>query len=189
MFEFDWSAIAQSVTENPAATLEIFEVHGVSLQALNHLRRMPFRHDPYGRKVLYQSKQNEVMLATWALGAECAPHDHGYSTGVVWLVEGRFTEQRFEMNDGDLYPIGLPHKRDPGVFVHVGDGDIHSMRSLDAGMSLHIYSPPIRSMKVFDPLTRSTLTVSDDCGAWIPQDARQIVERQAWPNRQKLATY
>jgi hypothetical protein len=184
----DWDAIARAVTGAPAQSLRVFADAGLSPSTLQPLCQMPFLHDPYGRKVLYRSSSYEVMLATWALGAECAPHDHGFSNGVVWLAQGRFAEIRFAL-DGDLLPLGNPLKREPGVFLHVADGDIHSMRSLDAGLSLHIYSPPIRAMKVFDRLTRSTLTVSDDCGAWVPQDPTQILDRQAWPRQQSNATY
>jgi hypothetical protein len=36
-------------------------------------------------------------------------------------------------------------------------------------------------MRVFDLARRQTLTVRDDCGAWVPRDELLILARADWP--------
>ena len=38
-------------------------------------------------------------------------------------------------------------------------------------------------MRVFDPARRQTLSVRDDCGAWVPRDERLILARVDWQTR------
>ncbi len=188
MVEFvdpNWELVARAVLAQPRNARAILERFEISRERLLPLCRPPEEGDPYGRKVLFRSEDLEVMLATWTSGAECLPHDHGFSSGTVWLAAGRFTERRFMLGD-DLDEVGTMIIRQSGAFVHVTDDDIHSMRSLDAGISLHVYSPPVHAMKVYDKGSRSTLTVSDDCGAWVPRDEAQIRKRAGWAHKPSI---
>jgi cysteine dioxygenase len=174
---WDWASITAALEprfEHARTILTQAGVNETSLRALS----VPPVSDPYGRKVLFRSEKFEVMLATWASGAECAPHDHGDARGIVWLVEGDFTETHYELTE-NLTVIGKPLSRPAGTLLRVTPGDIHSMVAHKGGMSLHIYTPSIHDMKVFDTEKRRTLVVTDDCGAWVPHPS-QIVSEEAW---------
>lgn len=43
-------------------------------------------------------------------------------------------------------------------------------------ITLHLYAPPITGMKVYDLEKCAACVVSDDCGAWWPDDLRQQVK-------------
>lgn len=178
---WDWEQITSALEPRFEETRNVLSRAGINAESLRALRVHPV-NEPYGRKVLFRSDKFEVMLATWASGAECAPHDHGFSRGIVWLVEGDFSETHYELTE-NLVVIGKPLARTMGTLLRVTPGDIHSMVAHCGGMSLHIYTPSIHDMKVFDAEKRRTLTVTDDCGAWVPQNTAQIVNEEAWlPN-------
>ncbi len=40
-------------------------------------------------------------------------------------------------------------------------------------LTLHLYAPPISGMKVYDLEKCAACVVSDDCGAWWPEDQKQ----------------
>jgi predicted metal-dependent enzyme (double-stranded beta helix superfamily) len=176
----DWSLITQSLSTQFEKTKELLTEAGISLESLKALSVAAAKaNEPYGRNVLYRSDLFEVMLATWSKGAECAAHDHGFSKGVVWLVEGDFSETHYELGKS-LVVLGKPIYRPAGTLLRVTPGDIHSMVAKDGGISLHIYTPAIQTMKVFDVQKSRTLTVTDDCGAWVPVNSQQILAEEAW---------
>jgi len=109
----------------------------------------------------------------------CAPHDHGYAAGTVYLVRGRFVERTWRKHDGALEVIATRTFVGP-CRVPVGAGDIHDMYAVDGGVSLHVYRPSIQHMRVFDLARRETLTVADDCGAWVPSREDQVIARERW---------
>ncbi|MGM1006165.1 MAG: hypothetical protein ACQEW2_03745 [Bacillota bacterium] len=42
-------------------------------------------------------------------------------------------------------------------------------------VTLHLYSPPITGMKVYNLEKCAACVVSEDCGAWWPEEQRQKV--------------
>lgn len=176
---WNWTAICEELAADPTMATKTFSKFGVTYDSLHSCCLLPQGPEPYGRRILYRSATHEVMLATWAKGAECAPHDHGWSTGIVWLVSGRFMESEYTFDGGLTLTDSKPLSRSMSV-MRVDHSDIHSMRSLDQGISLHIYSPPIVQMKVYDQANRRVITVSDDCGAWIPADKKYILDIRPW---------
>jgi predicted metal-dependent enzyme (double-stranded beta helix superfamily) len=134
---------------------------------------------PYRRAILHRGHRCEVLLATWAEGARCAPHDHGPARGFVLLLRGQFVERTWARRGSDLVVTSTRTLRAPAR-LPVDQGHIHDMLASAGGLSLHVYLPSIRRMRVFDVTRRETLVVSDDCGAWIPAETGQIVSREAW---------
>ncbi|RYZ79861.1 MAG: hypothetical protein EOP04_26955 [Proteobacteria bacterium] len=178
--DWDWPALVREIGLDFERAPEILAKAGLSIQKLRGLSVPSITMDqPYGRHVLFQTDQCEVMLASWSKGAECAPHDHGFSKGLVWLVDGNFRETHYELGK-NLSVLGKSILRKSGTILNVTPGDIHSMVALDGGISLHIYSPAIQDMKVFDPNLRRTLSVTGDCGAWVPTNKNQIISEEAW---------
>lgn len=140
---------------------------------------LPSPATPYSRLPLYRGAEGEVLLVAWSEAVECAPHDHGTATGRVALLRGVFTERLWDWKQKRLHPFGKRKLR-TGMVLRVTAGSIHSMYAEGSGVSLHVYTPAITRMRVYDLQARRTLIVSDDCGAWIPEDASQIVAAQRW---------
>ncbi len=136
-------------------------------------------NEAYGRRVLISNPNFEVMIAGWQKDVECAPHDHGYSLGRVFILEGMFCETKYVWRKNNLMKSNF-NVVEAINCVGVTVPDIHSMISFkERGVTLHFYSPAIQDMKVFDIPNRRTLTVSNDCGAWVP-DPTQILVSSKW---------
>jgi cysteine dioxygenase len=144
------------------------------------LRVAPHAGEPYGRRLLHRDQTGEVMLAGWGKDAECAPHDHAGGVGVVQVLDGVFTETDWVWRDGTL-ALGASRRWRAGDSIPVVAGGIHSMLAHGAGTTLHLYTPAISGMRVFDPARRQTLSVRDECGAWVPRDEALILARVDWP--------
>lgn len=140
---------------------------------------VPVAVAPYSRLPLYRGTDGEVVLVSWSEAIECAPHDHGMATGRVVLLRGTFTERLWGWRHNEFTPLSVRHWQ-TGTVLSVADGNIHSMCAEGHGVSLHLYTPAITGMRVYDLKARRTLTVSDDCGAWIPEDDAQIVFIEEW---------
>ncbi|MEM4251560.1 MAG: hypothetical protein QW828_06995 [Candidatus Bathyarchaeia archaeon] len=134
---------------------------------------------PYSRLPLYRGADGEVLLVSWSEAVECAPHDHSLATGRVALLRGVFTERFWQWKQRRLMLLNVRHWQ-AGTVLSVSAGSIHSMQAEGGGISLHLYTPAITGMRVYDLKTHRTLTVSDDCGAWIPEDDAHIVSVERW---------
>lgn len=140
---------------------------------------LPSDGTPYSRKIIYSGPLGEAMVAHWVEGAECLAHDHGEAMGIVTVLEGEFYEQSFLLADS-LRALGKAKRIQEGDFMPVDARDIHSLKAAREGTTLHFYAPPIRRMKVYDQNSRTIYTVSDSCGAWIPDDESLILAREAF---------
>lgn len=150
-----------------------------SLDAL----RAPDPDHPYGRKVLLGGGGVEVMIATWTPGVPCAPHDHGGALGVVQVLQGRALHRIWKVEGGELRLV-KEHRARPGELLACGPDMVHSMGDDGAEeplMTLHLYTPTIDFMVVYDQDGDQTLVVDGDCGAWVP-DARRV--RRVTPGMQ-----
>jgi cysteine dioxygenase len=116
------------------------------------------------------------MLASWRGDEACAPHDHGASRGLVCVLEGSFRETLYRMQSGVFTTLS---QRDHAThaLINVERDVIHAMEPRGPGVTLHVYAPAISCMRVFDCERHEALTVSDDCGAWIPRDVRMVNAR------------
>ncbi|MFF0445469.1 cysteine dioxygenase [Streptomyces sp. NPDC004609] len=80
----------------------------------------------------------EVWLLSWVPGQGSGPHDHGQSSGVLTVLEGRLTE-RTRHGAREQAP-GTQRVFAPG-YVHEVIND-----SLEPAVSLHIYYPGLTEM-------------------------------------------
>ena len=175
-------SLVQRLLQNPknSATVNALKLE---LQPLQQFIQEPLRpEESYYRNKLIVTDTLEVMVASWKQGEECLPHDHGTSNGYVLILQGNYIETGYRFTDSGLETYDKHVHYAAGDLIPVQQGDIHSMRCLDSnGLTLHIYNPPIHRMKVYDLKSRATFTVSDETGAWVPNDSREILEEQAWP--------
>lgn len=176
-----WLNIFNQTIDRPENLPLLLAEHGVDGDCLsNFADSAASPSEPYGRKILFKDGQIEVMLASWSYKSSAAPHNHGSSKGLIWFAHGRFSEQHFRFRDRNLQKINPAILFSENEVVAVDANDIHSCCPESTGLSLHIYSPPINEMKVWDEAQKLTLTVSDECGAWIPKDRDLILEEHPW---------
>lgn len=129
---------------------------------------------------------SETLAMIWRDGATCAPHDHGAAAGAIHVISGEVVERRYAFRDGALVVVAEAAARAPAVLT-IEAGVIHDMRAVGSAdarggtLTVHHYSPRIHAMRVYDLGRRETLIVADDCGAWIPEDPAQVIERLPWP--------
>ena len=135
--------------------------------------------EPYGRRVLVRAERVEVLLMGWRRGGRAAPHDHGEASGHVLVLDGSVIETSWGWREGDLVP-GDERRGAPGDALGIGAGAIHDLRAPRGAVTLHLYTPVIHGMRVFDRDGRETLRVADSCGAWIPRRPGLVVDRQRW---------
>ena len=140
----------------------------------------PAEGEPYGRTLVHADAAHEMILMRWRPDSACAPHDHGAASGVIHLLDGVFTERVYARDGAQLRVVAERTFAAPHV-VTIPAGHLHDMRCDRAGASLHIYRPRIAAMRVYDLARREILTVSDDCGAWIPRDPALILGREPGP--------
>ena len=172
------------IQDEPQQILDLFNENDLGISKLTELNLPLDSAYPYTRKVLYSNDQCEIMVAYWSKGQSSAPHDHGSSKGWVFFLKGHFEEKSYKLLDSGLVADNKIHKHSAGAITKVESGDIHSCTSLDAnGVSFHVYFPTIHHMKVFDLNNRQTLTVTDDCGAWIPKNPHSIVAKTNWAQK------
>ncbi|TXC93041.1 hypothetical protein FS935_02275 [Metabacillus litoralis] len=132
---------------------------------------------PYYRKLLFKNDYLELLVMNWS-ELECAPHDHGQSCGWIQVVKGAAKNTVYEAT-GSYLPLELLTEiQEEGNMFFAPYKGVHKMAvSQDSKLvTLHLYSPPITGMKVFDLEKCATCVVSDDCGAWWPDEQVQKVK-------------
>ncbi|MES3037377.1 MAG: cysteine dioxygenase family protein [Bdellovibrionota bacterium] len=163
--------------------MSLFQEQGLGLEQLEKINAsLPSENLPYSRVVLVSNPQCEVMLARWAPDTPCAPHDHGTSSGWVFYLSGSFKETSYKWQNENL-SADRNKTHDEKTFTQVRNSDIHSCVCVDEGLSLHIYYPGIHNMRVYDLNGRRTLTVSGNCGAWVPQNTNECLEVKSWKSQ------
>jgi len=133
---------------------------------------------PYARRILYHGSEGEVLVMGWGDNRFCAPHDHGEAQGIVVLLRGCGTEVAWLADRKGIRAEGVTRYRAPAV-LGVDVGDVHSMTTQGNAVTLHLYTPSIDGMRVFDVPGRRTLLVAASCGAWVPCDD-EILEIIPW---------
>lgn len=127
---------------------------------------------PYYRKILFQSDHVELLLMNWS-GLDCAPHDHGHSFGWIQVMNGSVRNQLFSVQPGKLPEPFFEKQHSEGTVFFAPQKSVHRMEGQKNLLTLHLYAPPISGMKVYDLEKCAACVVSDDCGAWWPDEQRQ----------------
>ncbi len=140
--------------------------------------RFPVGAEPYGRNLLYAGSEGEVLIMGWSDDCPCAPHDHGAATGVVLVLRGEGIEHEWIAVGQGVRP-GTNRELSAPAMVRVLPGVVHSMTTRGSAITLHMYTPAITGMRVYDVERHRTLVVADDCGAWIP-DESAIQSTHVW---------
>ena len=108
----------------------------------------------YKRNTIARSEWYELLALCWHSGDRTPIHDHQGVSCAFKVVHGTGTEVRFRPTpSGLICPTGSV-EMSPGYICAANDADIHEVANFQApGMdlvTLHIYSPPIRKMNVYE---------------------------------------
>jgi ubiquinone/menaquinone biosynthesis C-methylase UbiE/predicted metal-dependent enzyme (double-stranded beta helix superfamily) len=163
-----FDALADIATRGALPGPELLARVAQARPTLSAMAQSPNDGEPYSRTILRADDEVEIMLASWRPGSRCAPHDHGGSGGFVIAVEGNFQERRFSW-DGPRLVVSESANRPEGAAIPITPDVIHDMGAVAGGLSLHLYSPPPPSMRVFDLEKAEALELVGNYGAWIPQ--------------------
>ena len=104
----------------------------------------PVSENGYKRKVLYANKTVEAIWITWSPGAKSKPHDHGISTGKIWVAKGQIFQKIFdkktkEMKNLLMYSAGETLEETPDIIHIMGNPS-----QTEEAETLHVYSPPLK---------------------------------------------
>lgn len=112
-----------------------------------------FDEASYCRRVVVSNGVLDLLLLTWRPGQRSPIHDHSGSTCGFAVVRGEALEVGFTpLEAGPLVPTG--HQRlETGRSTVRKDSDIHLVGNFSAHgddlVTLHLYSPPLASMRVY----------------------------------------
>ncbi len=119
-----------------------------------------FGQKGYRRNTIAKTEWFELLALCWRSG-HCTPiHDHQGVSCSFRVVEGHGTEIRFTKTpSGMLCPAAI-NDMPPGYLCSADDADIHQIANMQAPgkdlITLHIYSPPISHMNVYQMATPCT---------------------------------
>jgi hypothetical protein len=94
----------------------------------------------------------EAFVIAWPVGGATELHDHGDSAGAVVVVGGSLVETSVAHDvDGSL--VTGSRVLGPGGHLEFGRGHVHDLANHGTGpaLSVHVYSPVLRSMTYFEP--------------------------------------
>jgi cysteine dioxygenase len=117
----------------------------------------------YRRNTIKRTEWYELLALCWRSGDRTPIHDHRGVSCAFRVVEGTGTEIRFAPTPSGLICPVQTIQMPPGYVCAADDADIHEVANMQAPgvdlVTLHIYSPPIRSMTTYD----FAAPVPEDC--------------------------
>ncbi len=119
-----------------------------------------FNEGSYRRNRVFENDAVELLCLCWKSGQRSPIHDHANSACGVMILDGVGTETVFEKTpSGYIKAMGSTDYEERLVMVSE-DSDTHQISNLQAEgqqlVTLHIYSPPLRSMKTYSIDSRKT---------------------------------
>lgn len=127
-----------------------------------------FDSNCYQRNLIRGGAHYQALFLCWKSGQRSPIHDHRGSACCVRVIRGVATETQFEFGPcGLVYPTQTHHHQIGDICASFDD-DMHQMGNIQpAGsdlITLHIYSPPLLSMRTYF-LGDSVLGECDDARA------------------------
>jgi len=107
------------------------------------------RHDPGGREPvrLLGTDRYEAWVIGWTPGQSVELHDHGDALGALVVTDGELVEITGRFH---------PRRRvlATGTARVMGPGHVHDVLNVGPApaTSVHVYSPPLRTMTFYDPV-------------------------------------
>lgn len=142
--EYNYALSAEEIS----ALLQTISPHATELASFER-----FDDSSYCRNRIFRNDLVDLLLLCWKHGQRTPIHDHSGSTCGVYIVRGEATEIGFSSSGvGLLVPTVCSRLQRGDITVSV-DSDAHMVanfapRKQDL-VTLHCYSPPLDSMRVF----------------------------------------
>ncbi|RAY14658.1 cysteine dioxygenase [Actinomadura craniellae] len=109
---------------------------------------------------LHRDEEYEVWLISWLPGQSTGLHDHGGSRGAFAVALGSLEER----------DLGASRTLGPGELREFGAEHVHEVRNTSAApaVSVHVYSPPLSTMRRFELTTEGELIqlVEEEAEQW-----------------------
>ena len=123
-------------------------------QQLAHVATsLPGMNDPCERcwRTIAANEHFEAWVVAWPVGGTIELHDHGNSAGAVVIASGALSETSVRPSD-DRNVIATSSSIDTGEHVLFGPGYVHDFVNVGPApaVSVHVYSPALRSMTYFN---------------------------------------
>lgn len=116
-----------------------------------------FSKDGYARNLVRASDLFELLVLCWQPGQVSPIHDHQGQRCWMAVLEGRIRERHFHLPGAGGGPLVSGRSRvfSPGSVAYIHDDiALHDIGPEgDPGVTLHLYSAPIRECRIFDPET------------------------------------
>jgi len=108
----------------------------------------------------------EVWLLSWLPGQQTGFHDHGASAGAFVVASGRLTERAAA--SGRPEPEWSGRTLRTGSVRSFGPRYVHDVRndSIEPAVSIHAYSPPLTSMRLYDITDGGLLRIAVEDQSW-----------------------
>jgi predicted metal-dependent enzyme (double-stranded beta helix superfamily) len=144
-----------ATTSAPVLKLEVLADIACGIAEVEPLWRAVAHHRADQRRPvrLLATDAYEVWVIGWTDGQGAEMHDHGDSAGVLVVLEGELTEVT-GTPDGPR-TLALV----PGDVHALPNGHVHAISNQrpEPATSLHVYSPPLRTMRRYDAVTLALL--------------------------------
>lgn len=121
-----------------------------------------FSDERYSRNLLAYGPQFYALVLCWKPGQASPIHDHKGASCGVRVIEGVATETSFAREHGRLVEKSVTTMR-AGEVCGSFDDDIHEIRNNGEGnlVTLHIYSPYLDNINLYDRETGEVTVFSD----------------------------
>ncbi len=134
-------AIESDEKMNPGTLAKVLKEINLSTEDLHGWK--DYNHpktDGYGRKMVYEGKNFEVMVMSWNPGDISSIHNHGYTEWGVVQVFGKATHLLYSFHNDEL-KFAKREILTSSELALVNNGLIHQMGNLSEApyLSLHIY--------------------------------------------------
>lgn len=130
----------------------------VDLDTLDLGEYEKFQDACYARNTVFCNEHFELVVICWKVGQASAVHDHGNSYCLYLVVNGKMTEDLYQL-DREGAPRLIRSRRWGRGAITISEGaDIHCIKndSDQPLVTVHIYSPPLGdSMTMFTPIPRT----------------------------------
>ena len=171
--------VSHLYTSDKRKVKEVIDAYPFDLASLDEFLEDP-KGMPYGRRLLYNDGEVEVILMNWDINSKCLPHDHGESEGWVKVLKGSASHGYYS-NYNIVPKLTNEELINEGAVIFAPKNLVHHMANKmeNSLVTLHFYFPPISNMEVFDIDAARAAIVSSDCGAWWPESREQLFKSRS----------
>jgi len=110
--------------------------------------------------MIFENEAVELLCLCWKSGQRSPIHDHASSVCGIKIIEGTGTETAYKLTPSGYIKAIASRDYGCGQVLVSEDADTHqvaNLQSLEEDLvTLHIYSPPLRSMKTYSIESKKT---------------------------------